>query len=158
MADHTELIHRFYTAFQEGNAEAMAACYHQEVEFEDPVFRKLKGEQAGDMWRMLLSRAKDLTISYSHVESNASSGAARWEAQYTFGKTGRAVQNKIQARFHFQDDLIIKHVDHFNFWKWSRMALGPIGLWLGATPLLRNKVSKQSRELLEAYRKSKAAT
>jgi hypothetical protein len=34
------------------------------------------------------------------------------------------VINIIQAHFHFQDGLIIKHTDDFDVWKWSKQALG----------------------------------
>ena len=55
------LIQRFYEAFQRSDAEAMAACYAPDVEFSDPVFGVLRGREAGDMWRMLISRATAAT-------------------------------------------------------------------------------------------------
>jgi ketosteroid isomerase-like protein len=41
-----DLIETFYRAFAALDAEAMAACYHDEVTFEDPAFGQLQGEQA----------------------------------------------------------------------------------------------------------------
>ena len=35
---------------------------------------------------------------------------------------------------------IVKHRDSFDFWKWSRQALGAPGVLLGWTPFLRGKV------------------
>lgn len=155
MSTNTETITKFYKAFQNGNSEEMISCYHDEIVFEDPVFRQLKGNEAKDMWRMLLSRAKDLQIEFSNVNADSSEGSANWEAIYTFTKTGRKVHNKIRAHFQFRDGKIIRHTDYFNFWKWSRMALGSVGLLLGFTPLLRNKVSNQSLKLLQSFRAKK---
>ena len=40
---------------------------------------------------------------------------------------------------------IVRHIDRFDFWRWSRMALGPAGLLLGWTPLLHKKVQAKAR-------------
>ena len=77
----------------------MVDCYHSNIEFHDPAFGPLKGEEAKNMWRMLLNRAKDLEISYYDVKADGESGSANWEAKYTFSKTNRKVHNIIQARF-----------------------------------------------------------
>ncbi len=62
MHPHEALIREFYAAFARRDAEAMARCYHDGVLFSDPVFPRLEGEEARDMWRMLLSRATDLEV------------------------------------------------------------------------------------------------
>lgn len=41
-----DLINQFYTAFQQLDAEGMHACYHDDIEFWDPAFGKLKGDDA----------------------------------------------------------------------------------------------------------------
>ena len=61
---NAELIHTFYQAFQRLDAEAMAACYSADVRFSDPVFVGLQGREAGDMWRMLCTRAADFSLTY----------------------------------------------------------------------------------------------
>ena len=48
---NAELITRFYQAFQQLDAETMASCYSEGVQFSDPVFTDLRGAEAGDMWR-----------------------------------------------------------------------------------------------------------
>ena len=45
--------------------------------------------------------------------------------------TGRPVHNIIDAQFTFRDGLIVTHIDTFNLWRWSRMALGPKAVALG---------------------------
>lgn len=153
MHPNEQVITRFYEAFARRDAETMAACYHRDVEFSDPVFPDLKAGEAGDMWRMLTTRATDLAIRFNVKSADDKRGAAHWDADYTFTKTGRKVNNRIDAEFKFQDGLIRRHADHFDFWRWSRMALGTPGLLLGWSPLVRNKVRRQAAEGLEAFRR-----
>lgn len=152
--EHRTIIETFYTAFQNGDKDQMVSLYHPDVEFEDPAFGKLKGENARNMWRMLIDRSKgQLKIEFSDIHTKDSLTFAHWEAKYLFSQTGRQVHNKIDATFEFQNDLIIRHTDRFDFWKWSSMALGVPGTLLGWTPLLKNKVRKQCLYLLDHYNK-----
>lgn len=151
MHPNEQLINTFYQCFQKLDAEGMAACYHENVEFTDPAFPDLKGKMAGNMWRMLCSQAQNFELTFSDVSADDMSGAAYWEAKYKFSRTGRAVHNKIQASFVFENGKIIQHVDSFNFWRWSKMALGPVGLILGWTPLLKGKVSSTACDNLNKY-------
>jgi ketosteroid isomerase-like protein len=151
MHAHEALIARFYGAFQARDAAAMAACYHAEIVFSDPVFPQLRGPEAGAMWAMLCSRATDLDIAFSEVRADDARGNARWQARYTFTQTGRRVHNIIDAEFAFRDGLIVRHIDRFDFWRWARQALGPAGLLLGWTPMVRDRVRARARRGLDAY-------
>jgi ketosteroid isomerase-like protein len=148
---NAQLINVFYGAFQRKDGDAMARCYHADVQFADPVFPDLKGGYAGAMWRMLCGQAKDLTVEFSGVEADDQYGKAHWEATYTFSVTGRQVFNVIDATFEFKDGLIVRHTDVFDFWKWSRMALGASGLLLGWTPIVRSKVQGQAAKTLAKF-------
>lgn len=151
-----QTIEKLYTAFQQGDGDAMATCYHPDATFSDPAFRNLKGDEPADMWRMLLERSNgNLKIEFEVLHADAEQGEAKWDAWYPFSTTGRKVHNKIHARFRFKDGLIIEHKDHFNFWSWSRQALGTPGLLLGWTPFLRNKVSSTAMAGLKKWRASK---
>lgn len=152
MHPNAELLTRFYSAFQRRDAEAMAACYHPEVRFSDPVFPDLRGREAGDMWRMLTGRAKDFSLVFDGIEADATQGRAHWVATYIFTGTGRQVVNDIQARFKFRDGLIAEHRDSFDLYRWSRQALGLKGLLLGWTPLVHNAVRQQAAKGLAAFR------
>jgi hypothetical protein len=72
-------------------------------------------------------------------------------ARYMFTQTGRPVVNDIQARFRFAGGLIAEHHDDFSFHRWSRQALGPSGLLLGWTPILRSAVRRKARARLDAF-------
>ncbi|MDP2345410.1 MAG: nuclear transport factor 2 family protein [Deltaproteobacteria bacterium] len=148
-----ELITRFYDAFAKHDAEGMAACYADDVAFSDPVFPDLKGEEARDMWRMLCSRGKDLVVEPSAITDNS----AHWDATYTFSQTGRKVINRIDAAFVVEGGKIKRHTDVFDLWKWTRMALGAPGVFLGWSPMVQNKVRGQAAHALKSYRAKKAA-
>jgi ketosteroid isomerase-like protein len=150
------LISSFYRAFQARDAAGMARCYHPQVEFSDPVFPRLRGPEAGAMWAMLCGRATDLEISFGDVKAGDARGHARWEARYTFTQTGRPVHNGIDAEFEFRDGLIARHADRFDFWRWARQALGPTGLLLGWTPMVRNRVRAMARRGLDAHMHKRA--
>jgi ketosteroid isomerase-like protein len=146
-----EIIESFYAAFARRDADAMAALYTDDVQFSDPAFGPLVGEHARNMWRMLAARAADLEITVSDVTDRS----AHWEARYTFSQTGRRVHNVIDARFELRDGRIARHDDTFDFWRWSRQALGPAGLLLGWTPILQNAVRRRALAGLAAWEKGR---
>lgn len=148
-ANHA-LVTRFYEAFGRHDADAMVACYHPDVHFEDEVF-DLHGARARAMWRMLCASGHDLRVTASDVRADDATGAAHWVATYTFAQTGRPVCNAVDAAFTFEDGLIRTHRDRFRFWAWSRHALGAPGLLLGWTPTLRAVVARRALRALDAY-------
>jgi ketosteroid isomerase-like protein len=153
---HEIVIRDFYAAFARHDAESMARCYHDEVFFSDPVFPRLCGEEARDMWRMLVSRSTDLEIVLDEAGADAEGGRARWTARYTFSRTGRQVENRIEALFAFRDGRIVRHHDRFSFWRWSAQALGPLGRFLGWLAPVKWTVRKQAAKQLEAFRARRA--
>ena len=144
------LIERFYAAFARRDAPAMAACYATDAHFTDPVF-DLTGAKVGAMWTMLCERGKDLRLDWRDVRADAAAGSAHWEPRYTFSATGRPVHNVIDSAFTFQAGRIATHVDTFDLWRWSRMALGAKGALLGWTPFMRNAIRAQARRGLAAW-------
>lgn len=154
MHPNAALINTFYSSFQKLNAEGMAACYAPDVVFSDPAFPELHGQEAGDMWRMLCKKAKDFSLVCDGVEADDKSGKAHWVATYTFSASGRKVVNDIHASFTIRDGKIIRHIDQFDLWKWSRQALGLTGVLLGWTPAVQGKIKKQAAAGLAAYRKT----
>jgi ketosteroid isomerase-like protein len=154
-------IAKFYTAFAALDADAMASCYAEDVAFADPVFSLHGRRDAGGMWRMLcaatLAKGHDAwRLEFSDLHADASTGRAHWEAHYRFSATGRPVHNIIDARFTFNPDgLIASHHDHFDFWRWSRQALGAPGLLLGWTPYLRANVRSRAGANLKNFLSNK---
>jgi ketosteroid isomerase-like protein len=157
MHPHESLIREFYAAFARRDAEAMARCYHDEVFFSDPVFPRLRGQEARDMWRMLAGRATDLEIRLEEASADAEGGRARWSASYTFGPTGRRVVNRICAMFAFRDGRIVRHYDHFSFWRWSAQALGSFGAAIGWFAPVKWMVRRRAARQLERFREARGS-
>lgn len=135
----------------------MLEWYHDEVTFEDPVFGVLKGEEAKNMWRMLCQtqQGKEFKIKTSNIEYTPEAGKARWEAYYTFSRTGKKVHNIIHATFKFKDGKIINHIDRFSLYRWSRQAMGTKGFLVGWTVFFKKTLNKQARFSLSKFQKKK---
>jgi ketosteroid isomerase-like protein len=157
MHPNEQLIHNLYTAFQRRDGEAMAACYHPDATFSDPVFTNLHGAEVGNMWRMLCERGKDLQVVFSDVKADDTNGSAHWEATYSFSRSGRKVHNVIEATFKFQDGKILQHRDSFDLWRWAGMALGLPGKLLGWAPFMQATIRKNGMDGLRSYMQKQAA-
>lgn len=150
-AENQKVIESFYSSFQVRDHAGMIACYHPDIQFSDPVFTDLRGNQAKAMWHMLCERGRDLAIEFNGVEATETAGKVHWEARYTFSASKRPVHNIIDAAFRFQDGKIIQHRDSFGLWRWTRMALGPMGLLLGWTPMVQSRVRQNAMKGLAAF-------
>ena len=149
---HEQLIEEFYAGFAAHDPETMLSCYHEDIVFTDPVFGTLKGDDVADMWRMLIERTRgNLQIEFANIKADNNVGSAEWTAIYPFSKTGKKVTNNISSRFEFKDDLIIRHVDDFNLYKWAKQALGIKGMLLGWSPYAQKKIQQQSLTMLRQY-------
>lgn len=149
MHPNEQIINDFYSAFKAKSFKGMQECYHDEAEFHDPVFQRLTSAEVKAMWQMLLSSSNDLKVTYETVSAGDERGRCRWQAWYTFSSTGNAVHNVVNAAFEFRDGKIYRHRDDFNFWRWSKMALGPVGYLLGWTPFLRNRIRSTAKYRLQ---------
>lgn len=148
------ILHKFYTAFANQDAETMASCYHKDVTFEDPAFGKLYGKDAGDMWRMLCKNGKDLEITFSEPIADQEKGLVKWEAKYSFSQTGRRVHNVVLGKFKFKDGKIIEHIDTFNLYAWAKQAMGFKGLLLGNTRFFKTKLKQTTTSTLKKFQKT----
>lgn len=147
---NAELLERFYAAFDQRDGATMAKCYAPDATFSDPVFLGLRGAEPAAMWIMLTSRSTDLRVNLIDSTADDETGSAHWVATYTFAQTGRPVVNDVHSSFRFADGLISDQQDTFGFYRWARQALGPPGLLLGWTPLVRNAVRRKARAGLAA--------
>ncbi len=133
----------------------MQECYADTATFTDSVFVGLNADEVRAMWEMLCLKAKDLTIEFNIRQSNDQYACAEWIATYTFSSTGNEVKNVIEAEFLIRDGKIVSHHDNFDFYHWSRQALGLKGLFLGWTPIVRNRVRTTARKNLDHFMSSK---
>jgi ketosteroid isomerase-like protein len=155
---NAELISHFYNSFAKGDAEGMVSCYDNAVQFKDPAFGTLKGEDAKNMWRMLLNRNKgNIHLTFNNVKADDKTGSANWVAEYIFSATGRKVINVISAEFEFANGKIIKHTDTFDIYKWAKQAFGFKGYLLGWTSFMQNKIQQQANASLKKYTEKKSS-
>ena len=157
MHPNQQTIENFYAAFAQLDADSMARCYADDAVFDDEVFSLRGKREVTGMWRMLCAatqaRGRDVwKLEHHDVQADANTGKAHWDAYYRFSATGRMVHNSIDAAFSFNPQgLIAVHRDRFDFWRWSRQALGTPGLLLGWTPVIRGKVRAQAAANLEKF-------
>ncbi|MFI5448029.1 nuclear transport factor 2 family protein [Polaromonas sp. UC242_47] len=157
MPANQHTIEKLYDAFAHLDPGTMAQCYAADASFDDEVFSLRGHQQVTGMWHMLCdatqaSGREVWRLDYSGISADATSGQAHWEADYRFSATGRMVHNVVNSRFTFDaQGLIRTQLDAFDFWAWSRQALGTPGLLLGWTPFLRNKVRAQAAANLQKY-------
>lgn len=146
-----KIIESFYTAFQNEDSKTMNSFLSEEINFEDPAFGKLKGDDVRFMWQFLTENSKDFSMTFSNIEANEKTGSAFWEAHYTIGATGNKVHNKIHSIFTFKEGKIVNHKDDFDLQKWVKQAFGStIGLF-GGSSFMRKTVQKKSNALLSKY-------
>jgi ketosteroid isomerase-like protein len=147
-----EIVEHFYQAFQNLDTERMVSFYDENIEFNDPVFGTLIGNDAKDMWRFLIERSKgDLKVNYSDIHEKNGKCYAYWEAKYHFSKTKRAVHNKVNAEIEIIDGKIVRHTDSFNFYRCSQMAFGPIAYMIGFTSFFKNKINHGILKIFRSY-------
>ena len=152
-------IETLYAAFARLDSEAMAACYAENARFDDAAFALSGRREIGGMWRMLCEAVKAKGRDVWKLEVSAiTDNSAHWEPVYRFSASGRMVHNIIDAQFEFDGaGLIVRHTDSFDFWRWSRQALGAPGMLLGWTPFLRGKVRAQAGASLAKFLAQRAA-
>jgi len=148
---NADTITSFYEAFQHKDYEAMNACYHPSVRFSDPAFGDLESNEVRAMWHMLCEGSTDLVVTFSDISADDDQGRAHWEAAYTLPRSDRKIHNVIEAKFLFRDGLIYRHLDSFDMWKWTRMALGTPGTLLGWSGPLKKKVRDTAKRQLDRF-------
>jgi ketosteroid isomerase-like protein len=151
MNDNEKLIQHFYNSFAQRDYKAMQDCYADDATFSDEAFQNLNSAQVKAMWEMLIKRGKDLEIRFQNVSADEKNGSAEWIANYTFSQTGNKVENHIKANFEFENGKIVKHIDSFDFYRWSSQALGLTGKLLGWTSFLQKKVSEKAMKNLAEF-------
>jgi hypothetical protein len=157
MHPNEQTLTRFYTAFAALDADTMASCYAEDATFTDPAFSLFNRRDIGGMWHMLCAATQaknrqDWRLEFRDVQADNTAGRAHWEAHYRFSVSNRLVHNIIEAEFTFNPEgLIASHKDSFDFWRWSRQALGMGGWVLGWSERFRKQVKTQTHAALTNY-------
>lgn len=151
MTQDEQLIHTFYSAFQQCDYPVTQACYADHASFSDPVFRHLDAANVRSMWEMFCVNNQTLTVKYHKVQLNGDVVTAEWTANYVLSSTGNKVTNHISSRFVIQDGKIVEHTDTFDFYRWAHQALGITGALLAWTPFFKRKVQRSAMTTLQNF-------
>jgi ketosteroid isomerase-like protein len=152
MPTNADVLHKFYTAFQQLDYQTMNSCYSDDIVFNDPAFGLLRGDEAKYMWEMLCKNARNFSLTFSNIQLlDEEYATCNWVAAYTFSKTGRRVVNNIKAFMRLKDGKIIEHSDGFKLSKWAAQALGLPGVLLGWTGFMKRKIQKNARKNLISF-------
>lgn len=146
-----DVADRFYAAFADRDFAVMGALYDDTATFTDPAFGALDARRTRAMWAMLLSRSKDLSVTHEIQASDDERVRTQWVAHYTFGRTGRKVNNHVTATMDVRDGKIIRHVDDFDMQSWMKQALGWPGILLGWLPSFRNRIKAGAQAQLATF-------
>lgn len=148
MHPHEALVRTFFARLAARDAEAALACYHDRIFYSDPVFPRLHGPAALDLWRMRLARP-GFELRLDEASADADGGFARWTLRDACGP--RRVELQVRAMFAFRDGRISRHYDHFPFWRWASRAYGPIGAAMGWFGPFKWKVRHDAARALERF-------
>lgn len=129
MHPHEALVRRFFERLAARDAPGAAACYHADIFYSDPLFPRLRGAAAGELWRMRLEALESLEIRLEEAQGDADGAHAVWSLLYAQGP--RTVAVRVRSMFGFRDGRISRHDDHFSFWRWAAQAYGARGAMLG---------------------------
>ncbi|MBL7731985.1 MAG: nuclear transport factor 2 family protein [Chitinophagaceae bacterium] len=158
MHPHTAVITKFYTAFNRLDHATMNSCYSEDIQFSDPAFGFLQGDEVRYMWEMLCTNAKDFSLTFNDIELlDEEYATCKWTAKYTFSKTNRKVVNHIKAFMRLKDGKIIEHSDAFKISKWAAQALGWKGELFGWMGWMQRNIQKNARKSLVAFIEKKNA-
>jgi hypothetical protein len=97
------------------------------------------------MWVGLTKNAKDFSISYTVAQAGNDRGVVEWTARYLFGGR-RSVTNVILSEITFENGLIVRQTDRFDFPRWASQALGLPGSLFGGFEWFRRSVSKKAAD------------
>lgn len=154
------LVRRFYDGLAALDSAGIVGCYHRQASFTDPVFPDLRADQVPARWKMLLRgitqgagagapAGDSLALTYRIVRGDDRKAVVTWEARYRLA--GRVVHNRIESSLTFWDELIVRQVDEFSFWRWSRQALGPPAWVAGWLPPYQRAVQQQAARRLRDF-------
>jgi ketosteroid isomerase-like protein len=149
MHPHETLVRRFYACLAARDAEGAAACYHAEIFFSDPLFPRLRGEAAADLWRMRFEPEKKREVRLLEASGDADGAMARWSMREELG--GRTVVTHGRAMFAFRAGRISRHYDQFSLWRWASQALGPAGGAFGWFGPFRWALRRRAARALERF-------
>lgn len=131
MHPHETLVRNLLDALARGDEAGIAACYHAEIFFSDPIFPSLRGDDALNRFERITPYVSNFSIEIESVAADDDGVRASWVARYAFGEACRPVATRVDSLFAFREGKIIRQFDRFSFWRWAGQAWGPVGRLFG---------------------------
>jgi ketosteroid isomerase-like protein len=156
MHPNAALLMRLYTALDRHDDREMAACYHPDAHFRDIAFDLHGIDKVGAMWRMIC-RKTDIRTTFEILDVDDRFGKTALVDTYSYPSDPcakqRQVRNEITSHLHFQDGLIIEHIDCCNARAWGEAALGGLkGFLAGRLRILRSVTAQMKlRRFMKEY-------
>ena len=143
------VVDRLFEALRRADASVIDACYHPQISYSDSVFEDLRGARVALRWRMLLQQADGFSLEHGLVFADERKAQVQWTADYRL--RGKRIRVPILSTLAIWDDLIVRQVDEYNFWQYSRQAQGIPGLLLGGLEPFQKIVRRRARRDLERF-------
>jgi hypothetical protein len=105
------MLQRLFTALDVHDHPTMAECYAPAASFRDIAFDLEGKAKIHAMWQMICE-GSDLRASFEILHADDGEGRVALVDHYTFSDTKFKVRNVIDARFRFENGLIVQHHDH----------------------------------------------
>lgn len=149
------LLRRLFTALDDHDHSTMAECYAPSASFHDIAFDLEGKSQIHGMWQMICE-CSDIRATFEVVDAGDADGRVALVDHYTFSDTQFKVRNVIDARFRFENGLIVQHRDECDAKAWAEMAFhgGIRGFLAGRSRFVRSRAAQAK---LKAFLDAKAA-
>ncbi|MCZ7594930.1 MAG: nuclear transport factor 2 family protein [Hyphomicrobium sp.] len=126
-----QLTERLFSALQRRDAQAAAACYHDDASFSAPIIGEVEGRNVEALWRTIFAATQNSALNFGVVDVGLTTARVEGVLAYSFISSGRGVISRFESVLHIRDQLVVRHEDTFDAWNWARMAFGSEGLMFG---------------------------
>lgn len=143
------VVDRFFEALRRADDAVINACYHPQISYSDPLFEDLRGARVALRWRLLLREAQSFSLEHELVFADERKVQVQWTVDYAL--KGKKIRLPILSTLAIWDNLIVRQVDEYEFWQYSRQAQGFAGLLLGGIEPFQQLVKRRARSDLERF-------
>ena len=120
VASPSDVVSRFYRAFEAKDVDAMGALYAPNLAFKDAIFSFDSSAGATHMWKKLFEVDPNAKLQFTLDSAQGSTVKGHWVADYHVG--GRPVHNEVSTTMKVENGKITQHTDDFSWKKWAPQA------------------------------------
>jgi predicted SnoaL-like aldol condensation-catalyzing enzyme len=119
-ASPSDVVTKFYEAFEHKNVDGMEALYAPNLKFKDAIFKFDDRAGTTHMWRNLFKTDPNAKLKFTLDSADGPNVKGHWVADYHVN--GRAVHNEVSTTMKVVDGKITEHHDDFDWNKWAPQA------------------------------------